>query len=99
MVKSVWVNQTGSLFPQGATIYQVVVTPKGVAAASVTLHFGSDDAGLPIGIFRSRADQSQVVPLLGMKVPDGLFVSIDANTEGVLILWNVIAHPDETSSN
>lgn len=95
MRRSTWVTQSGHVIEGPATIIAVALTSTGTGAADATLHVGRDDTAQVLTKIRcTTSNTNQVDFTPGVQIPDGLFVALGSNVDGLLVIYDDEVKPE-----
>lgn len=88
MLRATWVTQTGQALPAGAKLHAAYLTAKASGDAKATLYPAPAPVEKPLAVFAALAGVTFALTLPGgVPLPAGLYVELDANSEGMLLVW------------
>ncbi|MBU1213564.1 MAG: hypothetical protein KJ587_20205 [Alphaproteobacteria bacterium] len=92
---SIWVTQDMCVWEGKIEIALIMVTAA-AASCSVTLRKGRDSSASIFAVVKAAADNSKNVPIPRETfLENGLYVDIDTNTTGVLVVFRAISEITE----
>ena len=88
MAKLTWVTQDGLVAEGPLRLRSVTLVATTAGAADVTLYHGRGTDGRVLAVMRTGASTSRNLPLSGgVELPQGLYVDVGSNVEGVAVVW------------
>ena len=88
MSYSDWITQSGVVFPNNGKLLAVGIVATSAGAATATLYHGRDDAAKTVlKVSAPASDSKGFRPPNGIPLPNGLYIALGSNVDGVLVVW------------